>query len=623
MGVAYTIRLILRQSPVTDSTLQARYQATIEDLLVQTLQGKIRSPFQIYDRLVQEFETGSEELFEQCLSECDKSIKVNAESDDEMKQAKAIRRGRALKTIQSEWKRYQGEQSRKSAIATALSNLLSATPENRLSLWLTTFDPNSPNRLTLDQQQQLSQQLKSFSSKDSDWGAIAQGIDRGLESWKNLELNLVQWMFTRSTTLGFGSEAEAGGPWKLWAAEVKSAVPRSLFELMNARDVDFSSWQETVEDGDWVELAIVLLTAQRGLVSWAETQPYNSKGGRQLCISTFLTFTVLWSQLSGHFAATRPTLQNASFQIVLQTLRSFAQKSYFPLYGGMVAMLSQGSFNDLLTYLDEPLRRVDKTQEKARILTLIGYSQQVMRHTDSAIAFHEQALEIAQSEELAVRDLPCAIANLNHLSRAQAAAKNYAEALRFAQQALILARQSGDSLGQANALANVGYSEILSARQLDRLDEDSAEIPISQLTQGLKLASTLDDRASQALCNNSLGIAYGMLGFPDRALPYLSAGFQAAQESGDRYLQGLNLTYFSEAQAALGDTDSALLSAVLAMYTLEQIDAIEWQQSRNWLLLLRGRLGDDDFGKQMKLLRPRILASIGVDGYDHALTLLV
>ena len=608
---------------MTDSTLQARYQATIEDLLVQTLQGKIRSPFQIYDRLVQEFETGSEELFDQCLSECDASIKINAASEDEMKQAKAIRRGRALKTIQSEWKRYQGDQSRKSAIATALSNLLSAPPENRLSLWLTTFDPNSPNRLTLDQQQQLSQQLKSFSSGGSDWGSIAQGIDRGLESWKNLELNLVQWMFTRPSTLGFGSEAEAGGPWKLWAAEVKSDVPRSLFELMNAREVDFSSWRETVEDRDWVELAIVLLTAQRGLVSWAETQPYNSKGGRQLCISTFLTFTVLWSQLSGHFAATRPTLQNASFQIVLQTLRSFAQKSYFPLYGGMVAMLSQGSFNDLLTYLDEPLRRVDKTQEKARILTLIGYSQQVMRHTDSAIAFHEQALEIAQSEELAVRDLPCAIANLNHLSRAQAAAKHYDEALRFAQQALILARQSGDSLGQANALANVGYSEILSARQLDRLDEDSAEIPISQLTQGLKLASTLDDRASQALCNNSLGIAYGMLGFPDRALPYLAAGLQAAQESGDRYLQGLNLTYFSEAQAALGDTDSALLSAVLAMYTLEQIDAIEWQQSRNWLLLLRGRLGDEAFGKQMKSLRSRILASIGVDGYDHALTLLV
>jgi tetratricopeptide (TPR) repeat protein len=288
-----------------------------------------------------------------------------------------------------------------------------------------------------------------------------------------------------------------------------------------------------------------------------------------------------------------------------------------------VAMLSQGSFNDLLTYLDEPLRTVEKTQAKARILTLIGYSQQVLRHTDSAIAFHTQALEIAQSEETDQRDLPCAIANLNHLSRAQAAAKNYADALRLAQEALILARQSGDSLGQANALANVGYSEILSARQLDRLDEDSAEIPISQLLQGLKLAKSLDDRPSEALCNNSLGIAYGMLNLPDRALPYLAAGLQAAQESGDRYLQGLNLTYFCEVQDALGETENAMLSAILGMYTLEQIEAIEWQQSRNWLLVLRGRLGNDVFIAQINLLRPRVVSAIGVDGYDHVLTLLV
>ncbi len=74
-----------------DPNLQIRYQTTIEDLLTQTLQGKIRSPFQIYDRLVQEFETGTDELFEQCLSECSAAIQINAVSDDEMKQAKAIR----------------------------------------------------------------------------------------------------------------------------------------------------------------------------------------------------------------------------------------------------------------------------------------------------------------------------------------------------------------------------------------------------------------------------------------------------------------------------------------------------------------------------------------------------
>jgi tetratricopeptide (TPR) repeat protein len=323
--------------------------------------------------------------------------------------------------------------------------------------------------------------------------------------------------------------------------------------------------------------------------------------------------------LSSHFATLRPSLQGVSFQVVQQLLRSFSQKTYFPFYGGMVALLSQGGVNDLLTYLDAPLRQVPQTQEKARIMTLIGYSQQVIRNTEGAIGFHQEALTIAQSAD----DHLCAIANLNHLSRTYAMAKDYDEAISFAQQALITARQKGDALGQANALANVGYSEILRSRQFDRLDEDSAEIPISQLMQGLQLASGQDDRASQALCNNSLGIAHVMINQAAKALPYLVQGLQAAQESGDRYLQGMNLTYFSSAQALLGKSEEAMLYAILAMYTLEQIQASEWQQSRNDLLILRGRLGLEMFDTQIQSLRSQVIRAIGVDGYDHMLTLLV
>lgn len=601
-----------------DLTLQARYEKTLEDLIAQTLKGKIRGGFQIYDRIVQEFETGSDEIFEQCLADCQQRFAALLDSEDDLKQAKAIRQQRALKTIQSEWQRYQAEQQRTGAIATALRQLLAAAPDDRLSAWLTTIDPNHPNRLTLDQQQDLATRLNSMAMGDESLSAMVQGIPQGLKAWKNLELNLVQWLFERSSNLGFGNEAESVGPWKLWAKEVKRDIPASLFNLLAQRSVAIDDWNVTLTDQDWVELTIVLLTAQRGLVAWAETQPYTSKGGRQLCISTFLTFTVLWSQLSSYFGTFRPSLQTVSFQVVLQLLRSFSQKPYFPLYGGMVTLLSQGSLKDLLTYLDEPLRQVPQTQEKARILTLIGYSQQVIRNTEGAIALHQQALEIAQSAD----DDLCVVANLNHLSRTYAMAKNYDESIAQAQQALIISRQKGDVLGQANALANVGYSEILRARQLDRLDEDSAEIPISQLLQGLKLASGQDDRASLALCHNSLGIAYVMLQQPAQALPYLVQGLQAAQESGDRYLQGMNLTYFSSAQALLGKSEEAMLSAILAMYTLEQIQASEWQQSRNDLLILRGRLGLEAFETQLKALRSQVIRSIGVDGYDHVLMLL-
>ncbi len=601
-----------------DTTLQARYEKTIDELITATLKGKISGTFQIYDRIVQEFETGSDEIFDRSIDDRSQIIAMNLESDDDLKQAKAIRQQRALKTIQSEWKRYQGAQQRKDTIASALSQILTSAPDVRLSAWLNTIDLNHPNSLTLDQQKELATRLNSMKGEDEVMGAIVEGIPLGLKTWKNLELHLVGWLFERSSNLGFSNEPESVGPWKLWAKEVKSEIPQSLFTIMLQSDSDIENWTAEVNDRDWVELTIVLLTAQRGLVAWAETQPYTSKGGRQLCISTFLTFTILWTKLSSNFATLRPSLQAVSFQIVMQLLRSFSQKPYFPFYGGMVALLSQGGVNDLLTYLDAPLRQVPQTQEKARIMTLIGYSQQVIRNTEGAIGFHREALEIAKSAD----DHLCAIANLNHLSRTYAIAKNYDEAIAFAQQALIFARQKGDSLGQANALANVGYSEILRSRQFDRLDEDSAEIPISQLMQGLQLASGQDDRASQALCNNSLGIAYVMINQASKALPYLMQGLQAAQESGDRYLQGMNLTYFSAAQALLGKSEEAMLYAILAMYTLEQIQASEWQQSRNDLLILRGRLGLEVFDAQMQALRSQVIRSIGVDGYDHVLTLL-
>ena len=67
-----------------------------------------------------------------------------------------------------------------------------------------------------------------------------------------------------------------------------------------------------------------------------------------------------------------------------------------------------------LRYFDEPLKQVEGTQEKARILTLLGYSLQALGQNEPAKAFAQQAMEIAQAQG----DIQCEIANLNHLSRA-------------------------------------------------------------------------------------------------------------------------------------------------------------------------------------------------------------
>jgi len=66
------------------------------------------------------------------------------------------------------------------------------------------------------------------------------------------------------------------------------------------------------------------------------------------------------------------------------------------------------------------------------------------------------------------------IANLNHLSRACVAQKTMKQRL-VTVNALILARQSGDRLGEANALANLGYSEVFQAQQLEQTEPEVYE----------------------------------------------------------------------------------------------------------------------------------------------------
>ncbi|MGA7933407.1 MAG: tetratricopeptide repeat protein, partial [Kovacikia sp.] len=266
------------------------------------------------------------------------------------------------------------------------------------------------------------------------------------------------------------------------------------------------------------------------------------------------------------------------------------------------------------------------TQEKARILTLLGYSHRAAGQTERAMAFHQRALEIAQE----AGDTPCVIANLNHLSRTYIAQKSFPEAISFSQRALVFARQNGDRLGEANALTNLGYSEVLNARQQEQVDPESYETAIEYLKQGLKLSEQSTNsfpdsfaaRQSQALCYNSLGIAHVILGQLQPALSYLEQGVQAANFSGDLYLLGLNFSFLAEVTYALGDPDRALPAAALGMYLLEQIHSDEWRQPAGLLSIIQGQLGEEGFLKALAQHRAKMLPIIGVDGYDYLPALL-
>ncbi|MBH8563098.1 tetratricopeptide repeat protein [Nostoc sp. CENA67] len=601
--------------------LRDRYLALIDEIIQLTLQGKISSGEMVYQMLQKGLTSGTGEVFELALSDRTSAITSLVDSEkDELKKAKATRSLRAIKTIQSQWQRYGEQNKATEAIATAAREITTAEANERLATFLRFTDPNQKQLLNVQQLQQLSKALQQFALTNSDLQQLSQGITRGLAAWQRLQDHLLDWMYEQNRQLGFGGVPGESGPWAIWAKEVKSDLPQALFRTlaMEQSAIEFAQQQSNMTLGDWVELALILQYVQRGLVNWFDQQAYNIQAGSKLSISTYLTFAVIWSQLANGFHNTAAVYSNGASQVMLQILRTFALRPYFPLYGGIFASFSGSYLRDALDYLDEPLRQVEKTQEKARILTLLGYSQRALGQYQRSIEFHQQALEIARN----AGDRPCEIANFNHLSRTYVQEQNYTEAINYSQRALILSRQAGDRTGEANALVNLGYSEVMQAQKLEQVEPEIYESAINYLEQGLKLSEQLGDIQSKALCCSSLGIAYLVTGEPQSAITYLENGFKTAQISGDLYLQGRNLAYLAEAYYQLLNFEKAVYTGSLGMYFLEQIASSEWRQPAGLLTILQGQIGAEAFQNLLQQNQPKIKAIIGVDGYDHIPQLL-
>ncbi|AFY45865.1 tetratricopeptide repeat protein [Nostoc sp. PCC 7107] len=596
--------------------LRDRYLALIDEIVQLTLQGKISSVEMVYQMLQKGITSGTGEIFELALSDRLSTIQSQVDSEkDELKKAKANRSLRAIKTIQNQWQRYWEQNKAIEAIALAVREITTASADERLSTFLRFTDPNQKQPFNSSQLQQLAKGLQQFAQLDTDIEQISQGIMRGLAGWQKLQDHLISWMYEQNRELGFGGVPGENGPWATWAKKVNSEFPQALFRSLALEQsaIEFAQQRRNIILSDWVEMTLILQYLQRGLVSWFDQQPYNVQAGSKLSISTFLTFAVIWSQLASGFGNTAAIYGDGGSQIMLQILRNFAQRAYFPLYGGIFASFSGSYLRNALDYLDEPLRQVEGTQEKARILTLLGYSQRALGQYQRSINFHQQALEIARY----AGDRPCEIANLNHLSRTYVQEKDYGEAINYSQRALILSRQAGDRTGEANALVNLGYSKVMQAQQLEQIEPESYEMPINYLAQGLKLLDKLGDIQSKALCLSSLGIAYLVIDEAPTAIKYLEDGFKTAQTCGDLYLQGRNLAYLAEAYYQLQNAEKAIYTGGLGMYILEQIASSEWKQPAGLLTILQGQIGKEAFQNLLQQHRSKIMAIIGVDGYDH------
>lgn len=637
-------------------SLSDRYQSLIENIVATALKGQIRSKEYIYQSLVQNITTGTGEVFEGCLGERLKvtqselnnltdSQRLFQKETPELQKARLTRTLKALQSIQGEWERFEKHNRTQAAIKTAVQKIIAAPKNARLTVLLEIIDLNQNQVFNLSQLQQLARDLKAegetiaVTDLKQEIQQLATGITRGIESSQELETYLVHWIYesTASRQLGLEHSPQRGqDPWALWAQKVSSPLPRILFDtLAKGLSVkELVAHQSYVDLRDWVEIAVLLQNLQAGLVAWFEKQPFDSKWGTAASISTFLSFAVVWCQLSNGFdyAASidlgkREQLAKACFQMLLQILRAFAHQPYFPLYGGVFALFGGDYLRDTLNYLGTPLRQVERTQEKARVLTLLGYSQRILGNYSQSQSFHQQALEISRHAE----DRSCEIANLNHLGCICVAQKNYSEAINYSQRALILSRQAGERVGEAYALATLGYGEVFSARQVERIEPDVYQRAIEYLKQGLKLSERLSEdpfsngfvaRHSQTLCYNSLGIAYLALEKPQTAIEYLEKGTAAALLSGDRYLQGLNFMYLAEAYYSLNNIEKVVCNSCLSMYILEQIAASEWRQSAGLLTIVRGQIGVNALRQLLAQYQASIIQVIGVDGFDYLPQLL-
>jgi tetratricopeptide (TPR) repeat protein len=608
-------------------SLRDRYIALIDEIVQTTLQGKISSVEMVYQKLLKDVAPGTGEVFEIALS--DRLLVVGSQVDsekDELKKAKAGRSLRAIKTVQNQWLRWQEHNRATDAILSASKEITTAEDNQYLAAFLRVTDANRKHPLNLQQLQQLSKSLQQATDNVettlhiTPLQELGNGISRGVASVQRLQDHLISWMYERKETIGFGAVPGENGPWATWAKQVLNAFPRNLLRTlaMEQSVIEFVQQQRNITLSDWVETAMILQFLQRGLVNWFDQQAYNIQAGSKLSISTYLTFAVVWSQLASGFSDTAALYSNGCSQILLQTLRTFALRPYFPLYGGIFASFTGTYLRDALYYLDEPLSKVEGTQEKARILTLLGYSQRAMGQSRRSITFHEQAIKIARKES----DRPCEIANLNHLSRTYVEEKNYSEAINYSQRALILSRQVGDKIGEANALVNLGYSEVMQAQQLQEIEPEIYETAINYLQQGLKLSEQLGDVQSKALCFSSLGIAFLVIQEAQTAIKYLEDGFNTAQISGDLYLQGLNLANLAQANYNLQNLERAIYTGCLGTYLLNQIASLEWRKGAGLLLILQGQIGLEAFGNALQQNRPKIISVIGVDGYDHIPQLL-
>ncbi len=611
---------------------QTQYQQFIDETIAKTLKGEFRSKEQVYQLVVKQLQLGTGEILERALThQAQQFQQQHAIETSEIKQAKLTRQINALKTLQESWERWQQENGKQQACAAIVDRLRQAPAPERLTRLTQALDSNQTDLFDRPHLECLAQLLTTAAEEQADESSFelrqfAQGLTQGLAAYSQLEGDLVSWLYNQGQAIGFAGGA-GREPWQTWAQKTKSVLPQTLFAAQaQGQSADaIAAMQRNIDISAWVALIILMRSLQIGLIAWFDMQPYDFQSGRNLAGSTFMVFAAIWIELSNGFRQAlalsevdRQRWSQICFQITLQTLRTFAQRDNFPLYGGTFAAFGNDGLRDTIDYLDQPLKEVANTQEKARILTVLGYSQRALNQHQRSRELHQEAFELANQ----VDDQRCAIANLCHLSRLSLSQQDYDQAVGDAQRALILARQMGDGPGEANALVNLGYGGVMLKQRQEVVTAEELESSIGYLDRGQTIAERLKDAPSQAFAGVGRGVAAAILEQFVQARQILEQGLSLIRQVGDRDLQAVSYGYLGEACYQLNELELAVTYAYVAVYLLEQQGHSTWRQSAALVSILRGRLGEAKFAQVLEPQRSQLIKTIGPDGIDHINSLL-
>ena len=212
-----------------------RYTAFIQQMIDDTLKGKVRSKAYIANRLARQLAPVIGEVFEQCLSEQTNVVQDILNGNNERQRLKAQRQARALRMIEEVWESYRKTQQTQGVCDQAVAQLMKADERDRLLLLAQVLDPNQTNALTRQQIEQLAQALKQIPVSEGNDAKIAElhqmgaGLNQGLVSYKTVELHLVSWLYDRAQNVGFGAESEVNNPWNHWAKYIDRPLPKMLF----------------------------------------------------------------------------------------------------------------------------------------------------------------------------------------------------------------------------------------------------------------------------------------------------------------------------------------------------------------------------------------------------------